>query len=301
MKNSQNLNLQFLTFELKIGDKHLHMALNVQKVKEVVFCDSLTPMITEDHSLCGIYDLRGAPVPVINLNSLIIKDKEPLEIPAGTRLMICELNNSWIALPLHKSGRIINCSADDFIPPPAGTNRGKSRLISGLIKTGKSYIPVLDIDTILWKSGMIAEPEHQHDYSKDLSYAGVRILVAEDSPIMLKKITSFFKSLQIDVDGAMNGEEAWKMIKANPEGYDLLFTDIEMPLLDGISLARKLKSTPECYHIPILFNSALSNPAMIRDIVAENLGSYLVKYDEESIVQKISEVIKPKNATKDAA
>lgn len=70
--------------------------------------------------------------------------------------------------------------------------------------------------------------------------------------------------------------------------YDLIFTDIEMPLMDGISMVRKVKELSQYSTVPILFNSALSNPTLIMDIEQENLGRYIVKYDKELILAEVA-------------
>jgi hypothetical protein len=43
---------------------------------------------------------------------------------------------------------------------------------------------------------------------------------------------------------------------------------------------------------PILFNSALSNPALIADIEKEKLGRYIVKYDRGLILAEVSAALK---------
>jgi len=112
------------------------------------------------------------------------------------------------------------------------------------------------------------------------------VLIADDSKVILKKLNQLFSQMGFIVDSVENGAEALKKIESEPH-YDLVFTDIEMPILDGIAMAREIKGIPGYADTPILFNSALSNPALISDIEKEKLGRYQVKFDSDLIVRHL--------------
>jgi len=54
---------------------------------------------------------------------------------------------------------------------------------------------------------------------------------------------------------AGNGEEAFGY--ASAEDFDLIITDVDMPVMGGLDLCVKLKKTPLTQHIPVIM---LSNP-----------------------------------------
>ena len=69
------------------------------------------------------------------------------------------------------------------------------------------------------------------------------ILIVEDEPVIRKGIASLvdFESLGISsVLEAENGEQAIAMIQE--QAPDILLTDINMPKIDGLSVAKKIKS-----------------------------------------------------------
>lgn len=66
-----------------------------------------------------------------------------------------------------------------------------------------------------------------------------KILVAEDNPINQTLIMSQLKSLGYQADLAENGNEALKLLENNH--YDVLFTDCNMPVMDGYELAREIR------------------------------------------------------------
>jgi CheY-like chemotaxis protein len=65
------------------------------------------------------------------------------------------------------------------------------------------------------------------------------VLIVEDDPINMKLIVEILKSLNLIIKTAENGLEA--LIMTDKEKYDLIFMDIELPGIDGIETARRIK------------------------------------------------------------
>ena len=99
----------------------------------------------------------------------------------------------------------------------------------------------------------------------NIGYPGVNphILVAEDNVINQHLIAAQVKSLGYNADYAINGAEALELWQSNK--YDLLVTDIRMPVMDGIELAKQLRSmeTGASQSTPII---AITANAMREDV-----------------------------------
>lgn len=101
----------------------------------------------------------------------------------------------------------------------------------------------------------------------------MRILVAEDEPIMLKTI-----ELRLRKDGhvvitADNGRDA--LAKIEQEELDLVITDIMMPYSSGLEIVGKVKAEKKM--IPIIVLSAMGQENVV--VEAFNLGAddYITK------------------------
>lgn len=71
-----------------------------------------------------------------------------------------------------------------------------------------------------------------------------RILVAEDEASLKKMLVIVLEEEEYQVDSVDNGEEAWALLSKNK--YDLLATDLYMPIMNGIELIKKCQeSYPE--------------------------------------------------------
>lgn len=96
----------------------------------------------------------------------------------------------------------------------------------------------------------------------------MKILVAEDEPIMLKTIELRLKKDGYDVTAVSDGREALKQIRENTP--DLLITDIMMPYSSGLELVGAVKqelSSP----IPVIILSAMGQEDVV--VKAFKLGA----------------------------
>jgi CheY-like chemotaxis protein len=66
----------------------------------------------------------------------------------------------------------------------------------------------------------------------------LRVLVAEDNPVNQKVARLLFRRMAYEPDMVANGEEALMAVQRQP--YDVVFMDVQMPVMDGIEATRLL-------------------------------------------------------------
>ncbi len=102
-----------------------------------------------------------------------------------------------------------------------------------------------------------------------------KILVIEDNEQNLYLITFIIEKKGYQVIQARNGPDGIDM--ACQEKPDLIILDIQLPLMDGYEVARRLKENPETKNIPIV---AVTSYAMAGDrerILATGCNGYIEK------------------------
>ena len=73
----------------------------------------------------------------------------------------------------------------------------------------------------------------------------INVLIVDDTPFNIMGLKMLLTNLQINnIDQAFNGQEALELIKNKNEneGYDIIFMDVNMPIMDGIEATQKLRA-----------------------------------------------------------
>jgi DNA-binding NarL/FixJ family response regulator len=106
----------------------------------------------------------------------------------------------------------------------------------------------------------------------------INILIADDHQLVVDGIKSMLatEAHYKVVAEANDGRQAWDMIQASDAGqYQLLVTDISMPLLSGVELCRMVKQKyPE---IKVLILSMYNNVSVVKEAIAAEADGYILK------------------------
>ncbi|WP_379086708.1 response regulator [Pedobacter sp. UC225_65] len=105
----------------------------------------------------------------------------------------------------------------------------------------------------------------------------INILIVDDHQMVVDGIKSMLSSesqYQI-VAEANNGQEAFELIAANPNNFQVLLTDISMPLLTGTQLCKMVKAAFP--HIQVLILSMYNNVAAVKESIMAEADGYILK------------------------
>jgi CheY-like chemotaxis protein len=80
---------------------------------------------------------------------------------------------------------------------------------------------------------------------------GLHILAVDDSKAMLNFYKSVIVSLGMNITTALNGKEALDIISSGKR-FNLIITDMNMPVIDGVEFTRQVRSDPSFSDIPII-------------------------------------------------
>lgn len=122
----------------------------------------------------------------------------------------------------------------------------------------------------------------------------IKLLIVEDNDTLLDFMCSAL-SPEFDTLTANNGSAAWKIIQEQQP--DIVVSDIMMPEMDGFELCKKIKSTYETAHIPLVLLTALSERTEQLHGLGLGADDYLTKpFDMDLLRQRIVSIVKNRNA-----
>jgi two-component system chemotaxis response regulator CheY len=106
---------------------------------------------------------------------------------------------------------------------------------------------------------------------------GKTILHADDSPSVRRWVAEQLNDAEVKVVSVADGDLALQALQQAP--FDLLLTDLEMPNLDGLTLAAAVREMPEYRFLPILVLSS-RKPTDVDPQRRQSVTGWIVKPTE---------------------
>ena len=111
-------------------------------------------------------------------------------------------------------------------------------------------------------------------------FEGMHVLAAEDNESNAEIITELLKTEGITCDIAENGKEAVeRFTKAEPGYYDMIFMDIQMPVMDGYEATRCIRESghPDAKTVPIVAMTAYAFEEDVRRALEAGMNAHTAK------------------------
>lgn len=152
--------------------------------------------------------------------------------------------------------------------PDKGTGLGMAT-VYGIVKQSNGHIevssePGLGTSVKIFlpaDSSRVEEPGGEAS-DRDRALKNERILLIEDEPGVRTLTATFLQANGYQVSDASNGEEALKLLAKDGTAFDLVITDVAMPVMGGRVLVEHLsRILPD---VPVLFMSGYTEDAVLR-------------------------------------
>ncbi|MCR6110956.1 chemotaxis protein CheV [Bacillus sp. A301a_S52] len=245
--------LEVIVFEIGQGI----FGINVMKVREIIQPLDVTLMPHSHPNVEGIIRLREEVMPVINLAKALGFPES--DTPSHDKLIVTELNKVKVAFHVHSVSRIHRISWEQ-IEKPNKLSQGLQDLTIGVIKMDENMILLLDYEKVVYDimpDSAISLNKLEGIEAKDRSHK--QLLVAEDSPILRQLLKDVLEEAGYTrLIFTEDGKQAMEYLEGkNGKRIDLLITDIEMPIMDGHHLTRRVKENPALKSLPVIIFSSL--------------------------------------------
>jgi DNA-binding NtrC family response regulator len=115
-----------------------------------------------------------------------------------------------------------------------------------------------------------------------------KILVVDDKESVRVILKQMLEQGGYSADTAKDGDDALAMMKNTP--YDMLITDINMPVMNGVELLNRTKEAFPA--MPVIFITAYGKDKIIIDAVKVGLSDFIEKpFKMEDVLKTVKEHI----------
>lgn len=281
--------LEILVFRLAGRQQ---FAINVFKVQEVLQLPRLTLIPQRHPMICGVINLRGQTLPVIDLSRVI--GMRALTPDANSTIIVTEYNRSVQAFLVGGVERILNLNWEAVQPPPGGA--GRQHYLTAITKVDDRLVEIIDVEKVLAEivpMNTRVSADRLDDQLLEQT-RGREVLVVDDSSVAIAQLRDTLGQLGLRLHVATDGLRALQQLKRwADEGQDMeqkllmIFTDAEMPEMDGYRLTTEIRNDPRLRDLYVVLHTSLSgsfNDAMVRKVGCDD---FLSKFQPDQLVEVV--------------
>ncbi|MBU2324515.1 MAG: chemotaxis protein CheV [Gammaproteobacteria bacterium] len=269
-------------------------AINVFKVQEVLQMPKLTLMPPRHRFVCGVVNLRGQTLPVIDLSQAI--GMRPIVPDERSTIIVTEYNRSIQAFLVGGVDRILNLNWESILPPPGGA--GRQHYLTAITKVEDQLVEIIDVEKVLAEivpynvkiSGdRLADPLLEHAKGRE-------VLLVDDSSVALMQLRDTLSQLGLKLHVATDGLKALNQLKSWADSGAVMtdkllmvITDAEMPEMDGYRLTTEIRQDSRLKDLYVVLHTSLSgsfNEAMVKKVGCDN---FLSKFQPDKLVDMVRE------------
>ncbi len=275
MSSGSNILLESGTNEVEMLEFILggqSFGVNVSKVTSIIqFEEKLLTIIPDmPPAIMGAFMFRGETISLINLSAAL--KKQEIETNERPLVIATEFNDFQCGLYVNGVERIHRVSWEAFVPiDNSFSNEVTQGSVLGTIHINQKDVLIIDIESIATQlfSGLSMEQNYE-DGSSEIGVNKHRnevlIVLAEDSGFIRKHIMGVLTEAgYTNIKAFENGLAADNFInelRKDGKRPDVLVSDIEMPMMDGLTLCKKVKKDYGMEELPVIMFSSLINDQM---------------------------------------
>lgn len=253
--------LEVLVF--RIGEQTF--GINVAKVREVFPRTKITRLAKSHPSIRGVFKLRDEVIPCVSLVDHL-KITPSADAAEGT-MILTDFNCQQTAFLVDHVERIHRLSWENILAVPSILETTGAP-VTAITRIGERLITMLDFETII---DQVTDKQHRAGIVENplgLPRETLRLVLADDSSTVRMAVGKTLReSGYTDLHVFENGKAAWEWLEAHAtkaktshEVVDLVISDVEMPLIDGFHLTKKIKEHSLLGTTPVMLYSSIVTP-----------------------------------------
>lgn len=282
-----------------------HYGVNVAKVLEIIRMPKVTELPEVQHAAVqGAFNLRSKIIPLVDLALWLEKKTVQSHEP---KTIVTEFNSCTTAFMVSGVNRIHRISWEEVEPPNPYVAKASKDTVIGVVKLEGRIIFLLDLERVVANLNPVLGlrlDDLGDDYDRSTRY---RALVADDSALIREMLKDLLEKANFSCEVVFNGKEAWERLlelKAKAEAehgkvtdyVQVMVSDIEMPVMDGHNLTKRIKDDPAMKHLPVLLFSSLITEKLRHKGISVGADDQISKPEVTHLAKRALALIKSRQA-----
>jgi len=144
---------------------------------------------------------------------------------------------------------------------------------------GKGSLFAFAVSFLVSDPGNIEIGTEDAKLDNDYDFSGKTVLVVDDVELNLEIVAALLEPSNLEVVMATSGSEAVKLFSENPQAYDLILMDMQMPEIDGLKATQMIRAqdSERAASIPIVAMTANVFKEDIEKCIAAGMNGHLGK------------------------
>lgn len=229
------------------------------------------------------------PISLVRLDQILELPVNEREINADDRVTAITLGVAEKRIAFIVDGLV---GETEIVIKSLGRQLSRVRNVSGatILGTGKVVI-ILNVSDLIKSAKLVEERGMKLFKPKKEEKTAQRVLVVDDSITTRTLEKNILESVGFSVSVAKDGVEAFEALKSKP--IDLIISDVDMPLMDGLELTTKIKKDEQLKDLPVILVTALESQQDREKGIEVGADAYIVKseFDQRDLIETVKQLI----------
>lgn len=119
-----------------------------------------------------------------------------------------------------------------------------------------------------------------------------KILIIDDSESIREVVAFNLSNAGYNVVTGVNGNDGWNLLQ-NTKGINLVITDLNMPVMDGIAFLKKVRETDQFKYLPIIILTTESQENKKTEARLAGATGWIIKpFVKEKLIEVVKKIIR---------
>ncbi len=283
-------------------EKRSFFGINVAKVLEIIRNPDLTDLPdVSTKAVLGAFSLRERIIPLVDLGTWLKKGSIQTD---ESKVIVTEFNKITTGFAVSGVTRIHRISWEEVEAPSPYVAALAANSITGVVRLEDRIIYILDMEKIVadLNPDLIETSPVEGRHKDAVQNRHLVALLCDDSSMARNTMKTLLEEAGFKVHAFTTGRGSWDQLvewkelakeydKSITDFVDVVVSDIEMPVMDGHNLTRRIKNDLFLRELPVVLCSSIITDALRHKGETVGADAQVSKVDMNLLVEHILKVL----------